>query len=236
MQHKREKFKLKYALISDLHIDFLPDQTVHELVQHINVNTTDVDAILNAGDIAENLNKREEFFNQISKPTFHVMGNHDYYRSGGGRTLEYVPEHDMVLATLWTNFNNDVDCVMAARKYIMDFRLINFWSHLDMNKAYKETIEFIENHRPKIVVTHFGPHKKGIAEKYKKNEEKLNRYFINDCSSTIKKVKPAVWAFGHTHSAIDTTVGKTRIIANPMGYPNENYYLIKDYPIVKFDA
>jgi hypothetical protein len=32
---------------------------------------------------------------------------------------------------------------------------------------------------------------------------------------------PAVWVHGHTHRSRDDVVGRTRIISNPRGYPDQ---------------
>ena len=222
-----------YAVISDLHIDFRNSEIIGQLINHINTNTSDVDYIINAGDTCESFSLRKDFHDELNKPILEVLGNHDYYGHSGGRTLTYIDSLDLVLATLWTNFNNNnTKTRFAAEKQINDFRMINFWGAQRMMESYNETIAFIENKKPKIVVTHFGCHPNSIDEKYKGNI--LNRYFINNCSKTIKKIKPKFWIHGHTHSPADYVIDDTRIICNPLGYPCENYRNISDYPIVKF--
>jgi predicted phosphodiesterase len=33
--------------------------------------------------------------------------------------------------------------------------------------------------------------------------------------------KADLWIFGHTHRAVDVTMGRCRLISNPRGYPGE---------------
>lgn len=225
---------MKFALISDLHLDFINATGIQTMADHICLNTKDVDFIINAGDTYENFLKRDQFYKKLSKPVIEVLGNHDFYHSSGDMTLKYLPELKMVTATLWTNFGENPLTELYSTKGIADFCLINFWSANNMKQSYYETIEFIERHSPDIVVTHFGCHLNSIHPQYEGSD--LKRYFINDCSSTINKVKPKIWCHGHTHSAFDYTVGSTRILCNPFGYPGENFNQIEKYPIVKFEV
>ena len=47
---------------------------------------------------------------------------------------------------------------------------------------------------------------------------------------------PDVWVYGHTHDSYDGVMWSTRLVANPMGYPNEfcidgqNYNTFNDGP------
>ena len=33
--------------------------------------------------------------------------------------------------------------------------------------------------------------------------------------------QPKLWIHGHSHDRCDYSLGKTRVVANPMGYPKE---------------
>ena len=47
-----------------------------------------------------------------------------------------------------------------------------------------------------------------------------NRFFLCDVDDLIRRAAPALWVHGHTHASIDTQVGSTRIVCNPLGYLN----------------
>jgi Icc-related predicted phosphoesterase len=38
----------------------------------------------------------------------------------------------------------------------------------------------------------------------------------------IEAYQPALWVHGHVHNSSDYRIGRTRIVANPHGYGNEN--------------
>jgi hypothetical protein len=48
-----------------------------------------------------------------------------------------------------------------------------------------------------------------------------NAYFVSDVTSCIREHQPKLWVHGHTHDRCDYMLGETRVVANPLGYPNE---------------
>ena len=37
----------------------------------------------------------------------------------------------------------------------------------------------------------------------------------------VRERQPKLWIHGHSHDRCDYLLGKTRVVANPLGYPNE---------------
>jgi len=37
----------------------------------------------------------------------------------------------------------------------------------------------------------------------------------------MREHQPKLWIHGHGHDRCDYVLGKTRVVANPLGYPNE---------------
>lgn len=70
-----------------------------------------------------------------------------------------------------------------------------------------------------VVVTHHLPSPQSTPEQFK--DEPDNAFFVYDCRPIIKARRPALWVHGHTHTKCDYKYGKTRIVANPCGYPYE---------------
>ena len=61
--------------------------------------------------------------------------------------------------------------------------------------------------------------KKSIHEKYA-NDKELNTLYASDMEYLMtNNVK--LWIHGHTHNGFDYTVGNTRVVCNPVGYPQE---------------
>lgn len=73
---------MKLAWITDIHLNFLEvnDRTTF----YDSISATDCNAVLLSGDIAEAPSVGDlliEMVNDIKKPIYFVLGNHDYYRS-----------------------------------------------------------------------------------------------------------------------------------------------------------
>jgi hypothetical protein len=48
-----------------------------------------------------------------------------------------------------------------------------------------------------------------------------NAFFVCDMTSRVRERQPKLWIHGHSHDRCDYLLGKTRVVANPLGYPNE---------------
>ena len=46
-----------------------------------------------------------------------------------------------------------------------------------------------------------------------------NGAFASDLEPLIARHRPRLWIYGHIHWSVDTTLGATRVLANPGGYP-----------------
>lgn len=65
------------------------------------------------------------------------------------------------------------------------------------------------------VITHYAPSPVSVHDSYAGSP--LNAAFISDLDAMIAHLRPALWIHGHVHHAVDATVGRTRVIANPLG-------------------
>jgi hypothetical protein len=50
----------------------------------------------------------------------------------------------------------------------------------------------------------------------------FNPFFVSNCEALIYDKKPSIWIHGHMHNDFDYTLGETRIICHPKGYPFED--------------
>lgn len=66
-----------------------------------------------------------------------------------------------------------------------------------------------------IVVTHHGPHRRSLAERYA--NDPVSAGFISHLPSLVRE-PVALWVHGHTHTAFDYMENGTRVICNPRGY------------------
>lgn len=141
-------------------------------------------------------------------------------------------------STLWSAV--DVSCPVKAdkMKLIMnDFHAIKYcddkgnyrkFSPYDVYREHKVSRLFLEgalaaardDRRDCVVVTHHAPSLRSIHAKYA-DETDMNTLYATDLEYLMTdNVK--LWCHGHTHTAFDYTIGGTRVVCNPRGYPGEN--------------
>ena len=70
-----------------------------------------------------------------------------------------------------------------------------------------------------VVVTHHAP-LRSVAYPSRPKAYDLDFYDVGYCNHWPELVAPPVdlWVWGHTHEAVDTTVGGVRLVSNPLGY------------------
>ena len=151
---------------------------------------------------------------------------------------------------LYTNFtlygeNNQLQCMGTAKGRINDYNYVKVLKdtymgnapaimkgeaksltpadHLEMfNICYnyiKSELQRLKG-KPVVVFTHFAPSYYCIEDKYKKDP--LSSFFASNCSALMKEFNIRLWCFGHVHKVVDFIYGKTRVVACPFGYGNEN--------------
>lgn len=69
-----------------------------------------------------------------------------------------------------------------------------------------------------VVVTHHLPCSLSIADEFK--ADPLTPCYASDCTDLLN-LEPALWVHGHQHTTVDYMFGKTRVVANPRGYPGK---------------
>jgi Icc-related predicted phosphoesterase len=136
----------------------------------------------------------------------------------------------IVGGTWWTNFHGSHESGMKAATGIMDFyrikELVDYKDPVDryqlMRRIHEETTDWMRQ-QPKadMIVTHFPPALQSIHGTYE--GDSLNPYFVNDAEDLVRELEPRFWVHGHTHNPFDYMIGKTRVVANPIGYPGERF-------------
>lgn len=66
-----------------------------------------------------------------------------------------------------------------------------------------------------VVVTHMAPSGRSIPEHYA--GQLLSTAFASDMDSLV--AKSSLWIHGHIHDSMDYTLGQSRVVCNPLGYP-----------------
>jgi predicted phosphodiesterase len=236
---------MKIRLLSDLHHEFRPDTFTHQ--QFLKHSGEDVTVL--AGDIAVGANNVAKVLDMFllagHRKIVYVPGNHEFYGNYYTEVmadLEIICHHrDVTLlrpgtklvkdgvvffgGTLWTNFGENPNIEDVCKISISDFRVIKGFKPAMCKALYyndeawiKRVYKQYPTHK-KVIVTHFLPAMECVHHKYA--GQALNKYFANDLGSWIETLDNTVWMYGHTHDAMNHKLGSTRLVCNPMGYPNE---------------
>jgi len=137
-------------------------------------------------------------------------------------------------ATLWTDFaldGNPKNGGFIAEKCMNDFRLIRTspggrtLRAADMRGLYADSVEWLQQQLAArrgqriVVVTHHLPSARSIAPRF--SGDPLNPAFASNLDDLVATSGAVLWVHGHSHVAADYTLGQTRVLANPRGYPHE---------------
>ncbi len=132
--------------------------------------------------------------------------------------------------TMWTDFAGaDRRAMITAHQQMNDYRLIILPNGQQLTPADTITFHqiFVCNlmawleqglSGPRIVITHNAP---VVNPNTQFGNSPLTPAFnALDMKEIIEKHQPDLWVYGHTHECDDQTIGKTRIISNQLGYPD----------------
>lgn len=230
---------MKLQIMSDLHFEMHADGGA-ELIREL--APTDVDVLVLAGDIvmARDYRNLESVFTPLARKYRHILyvpGNHEYYRSSPTEVTRnlarltkalpevVVPENDAVViagqrfiaGTMW--FRADPSAEWNKR-FMHDFSLIRDfepWVY-EQNAAFEA---FLANNvrADDVIVTHHLPAFDSVPARF--THSRVNAFFVCDMVSRVHEYQPKLWIHGHSHDRCDYLLGKTRVVANPLGYPNE---------------
>jgi Icc-related predicted phosphoesterase len=136
--------------------------------------------------------------------------------------------------TLWTDFELFGDPRIAgyqATHTMTDYRKIRVSPQyrklrsLDTgvihSKSFRWLSEEVANHRGRkiVIITHPAPSQQSLPEAYR--DDLLSAAYASHLDDFIEESGAMLWIHGHIHTPRNYTVGKTRIICNPRGYPDE---------------
>jgi predicted phosphodiesterase len=138
-------------------------------------------------------------------------------------------------ATLWTDLalHGDWRVGAAAVGYQMnDYRRIRnsakFYAKLtpqDTRSVHLAAMDamrkFFAEHDPKtsVIVTHHAPSIRSLPENL--HSDLVSSAYASHLDGFIEEHQPALWIHGHIHHNSDYRIGKTRVLANPRGYPDQ---------------
>lgn len=234
---------MKIQILSDLHIEFAPCK-----MSETNADVIILAGDIHLGDKGfkwayDNLKNKEviyvlgnhEFYRAATPKLINKL------REKSKGTNMHVLENDSISidgvrffgCTLWTDFRllNKIDISLATAALHM-----NDYEKIRISPTYKKcrpsfTVVW-HNHSKKwlfkkiqkcddskiVVVTHHAPSILSIPEKDR--NDPLRAAYASNMDDLISSSKVTLWVHGHIHTAFDYHIGETRIICNPLGYPD----------------
>jgi Icc-related predicted phosphoesterase len=229
---------MKIQYLSDMHCEFYHDGG-RKFIENLPVSG---DVLVVAGDLVtcEGMTQAITWLCEKFPQLIYVTGNHEYYRYNrndvnskiiklkrrlqnfhplNAETTE-IEGQRFIGATGW--FPNGADNWKYSSA-LNDFRMIEGfkkWNYKVHNAQRKYLLENVRS--DDVVITHHAPswgsvHSRFVGSPY-------NCFYVSDFEDVIKECSPKIWIHGHVHNKFDYTLGSTRILANPVGYPGENRY------------
>lgn len=156
--------------------------------------------------------------------------------------------------TLWTNFdllaNGDPGAQMtalaASRAGMNDFQRIKLkdfskdrFHPEDARDTHQHSVAWLESQLATefvgdtVVVTHHCPSPQSVHPRFRR--ELLSASYASDLEPLIERYQPALWLHGHTHDSYDYSIGATRVLCNPRGYPPEKRAKVQTPENTAFD-
>ena len=108
----------------------------------------------------------------------------------------------------------------------------------EYNQLHQFCVDFIkksvaESTAEKIVVvTNHMPTRQVVAPQHL--DSLINSAFATELGDLIVNSRIDVWIYGHSHTNIDATIGKTKVISNQMGYVFQDEHLINGFDAGKY--
>ena len=165
-----------------------------------------------------------------------IMPNVRFYYNA----VVHINDVDIVISTMWGRIN---PCdVYITEHSVSDFHRIRNGRYRLTAEAFnaenERCVEFIKRAvadskaKTKIVLTHHVPTNLVVAEEFKRSN--INGAFTCDLSDYIAESGIDYWIYGHSHRNIETTLGKTIITCNQLGYVFNGEHFNNGYVKSKF--
>ena len=252
---------MKIQYMSDLHMELTDNSRYikhHEFLVTGDVLVLAGDIFYLRNDVAP-LDKFWKWASANYRQVLIVPGNHDYYGHYDVMTkgmqwswkfkenvgyyqnqVVRIDNVDFILSTLWSH-------IPPMDEYSVSHGLNDFYQTLynghrltvdDYNRMHQFCLDFIkrsvaESTAEKIVVvTHHLPTRQVVAPQHQ--DSLINSAFATELGDFIANSRIDVWIYGHSHTNIDATIGKTKIVSNQLGYVFHDEHLSNGFDARKY--
>jgi len=235
---------MKIQVLSDLHLEFHRDGGDWFLDKL----PVAADVMVLAGDICPASSIERVFARFCSKyrHVIYVHGNHEFYGSDRSSVIERtmaakrdntnmhwldssyveIDGQRFVGTPLWFRRSKAPTWPMADFTQIVDYEQ---WVYSENARATEYLFEVVTS--SDVVITHHLPAPICVAPQFKNSP--LNAFFVCDVTPIIRRRAPKVWIYGHTHCPGNFVLERTRMVCNPMGYPDENIPAFREDLVVE---
>jgi predicted phosphodiesterase len=237
---------MKIHILSDLHIEFesfYPPRTgadVVVLAGDIHIGKKGIDwakATFPSQPVLYVLGNHEYYSRAYPK---HIS---DLKELAAGTNI-HVLENDLLVidnivflgCTLWTDFGLfDAPKIAGyhATQTMTDYQEIRInpqyrkLRSLDTAVIHSKSLRWLQtevencrrNEEKIVVITHHAPSGRSLPEFYR--DDILSAAYASHLDDFVAASQAQLWIHGHIHAQQDYLLGKTRIICNPRGYPDE---------------
>lgn len=136
--------------------------------------------------------------------------------------------------TLWTDFQLFGDPKIAgyfATQNMTDYRKIRInpqyrkLRSLDTAVIHHKSLRWLQESvsgsqsEKLVIITHHSPSYRSIPTSFR--EDILSAAYASNLDALVEESGAKLWVHGHLHTQQDYSIGNTRIICNPRGYPDE---------------
>ncbi len=235
---------MRLHILSDLHLEFAawtPPPVDADLVilagdTHVGPAGVTWAARAFAGTPVVYVPGNHEYYGEVYPAHLHALR-----RAARGTTVHVLDRGVLSLpglrvlgCTLWTDFDLHGDRRAAmdlAASMMWDYRQIRVGPQrrparpADSRRWHRRARAWLAATLPDrdvatVVVTHHAPDRGAVSQE--PEDRAYGPAYASDLADLITAHAPALWVHGHTHRARDTAIGRTRMVSNPRGYPDED--------------
>ena len=231
------------SVLSDIHLEHYSDP--NKAIAFLeSVRPTEIaDVLVLAGDIWS-LNQRATFryldeFRKWAVDIVYVPGNHECYGTNptlqGRDTLKglYAEGLRVLGPGYYESFTYEGHRFVGSTCWYPDTPIVRKnlkdWSDVSFTRGFIKWWERFQLEERKylwdtvqggdIVVSHMLPTWECISPQFEGSS--ANCLYVADLKDLILEKKPSLWIHGHSHDKFELTLGDTRILRSPIGYPSD---------------